>query len=413
MGKKTNKRPRKDEEKDQEGEGAFFESTESIAAFIATQDLGAGFSINPDSLTFSSNEGTKSKKNKKALSEELNKIKKRKVLAKRSQNADDDDLDEEDEEDLVRLEDAEEEREDDEDAAELAAYMEMMKEKGLAPPEDDDDDEDAKPQKQFKVDVNGLKRRLEEIRLPSNLPWIETMVITSDDPTIPRQEGGFGNPIVHDDLKRELAFLNQALKAAELGRSKVLAAGVPFSRPDDNFAEMIKTDEHMAKVRQTLLDEQAKIKNAENLRKMREAKKFGKRVQVEKQLERTLTKKAEIEKVTLARKKRKSGGGVGDDDDFGIEVDEQKEAKKQPLRTAGQKKTDLAQRSKKRQSKDERYGQGGKKRGMKRNTAESTDDFTFSTKKFKEDAKRTTKGAKGGRPGKVKRQVMRGKKKSS
>jgi rRNA-processing protein EBP2 len=53
---------------------------------------------------------------------------------------------------------------------------------------------------------------------------------------------------VNDDLTRELAFYKQALEAVKEGRKKLLAEGIPFSRPADYFAEMVKDDEHMEKV---------------------------------------------------------------------------------------------------------------------------------------------------------------------
>ena len=53
---------------------------------------------------------------------------------------------------------------------------------------------------------------------------------------------------VNDDLTRELAFYKQALEAVKEGRKNLLAEGVPFSRPADYFAEMVKDDEHMEKV---------------------------------------------------------------------------------------------------------------------------------------------------------------------
>jgi len=53
---------------------------------------------------------------------------------------------------------------------------------------------------------------------------------------------------VNDDLTRELAFYKQALEAAKEGRKRLLAEGVPFSRPADYFAEMVKDDEHMERV---------------------------------------------------------------------------------------------------------------------------------------------------------------------
>ena len=52
-----------------------------------------------------------------------------------------------------------------------------------------------------------------------------------------------GNPLdVHDDLKREVAFYNMALEAANMARKLCHDANVPFSRPEDFFAEMVKTD---------------------------------------------------------------------------------------------------------------------------------------------------------------------------
>ena len=61
---------------------------------------------------------------------------------------------------------------------------------------------------------------------------------------------------------------------------------MPFTRPSDYFAEMVKSDAHMERIRQRLLDESATIKRSDEKRKEREGKKFGKQVQVEKQKER-------------------------------------------------------------------------------------------------------------------------------
>ena len=47
---------------------------------------------------------------------------------------------------------------------------------------------------------------------------------------------------IHDDLKREVAFYDTALEAVHLARGECERAGIPFTRPDDFFAEMIKTD---------------------------------------------------------------------------------------------------------------------------------------------------------------------------
>ncbi len=69
------------------------------------------------------------------------------------------------------------------------------------------------------------------------------MTITSSKPI------ELGEDEVHDDLKREMAFYSQALEAVKIGKQQILDAGLAFSRPSDYFAEMIKSDDHMSKVR--------------------------------------------------------------------------------------------------------------------------------------------------------------------
>ena len=114
---------------------------------------------------------------------------------------------------------------------------------------------------------------------------------------------------VNDDLNRELAlyvpfllrvyFLTshlhnsykQALHGANTARVLAAKHKFPFTRPSDYFAEMIKSDAHMERIRQRLLDETAGIKKSEDKRKEREGKKFGKQVQIEKLKEREKSKK--------------------------------------------------------------------------------------------------------------------------
>jgi rRNA-processing protein EBP2 len=54
---------------------------------------------------------------------------------------------------------------------------------------------------------------------------------------------------------------------------------------------MVKSDSHMERIRQRLLDEKAGIARSEQKRREREGKKFGKQVQLEKQREREKGKK--------------------------------------------------------------------------------------------------------------------------
>jgi rRNA-processing protein EBP2 len=84
----------------------------------------------------------------------------------------------------------------------------------------------------------------EQVAAHSKLPWAERFDIMPETP-LPFGENGDpeSNPLdVHDDLKREVAFYNTALEAVNLARKECQQAKVQFSRPEDFFAEMVKTD---------------------------------------------------------------------------------------------------------------------------------------------------------------------------
>jgi len=96
--------------------------------------------------------------------------------------------------------------------------------------------------------TEAMQRVYEDMRLdgPSTsgkMPWIETMSLVYEHATVDEV------PDAQNDLDRELSFYRQSLAAAVRGRELVLAAKVSFSRPNDYFAEMVKTDEHMERVR--------------------------------------------------------------------------------------------------------------------------------------------------------------------
>jgi rRNA-processing protein EBP2 len=55
-------------------------------------------------------------------------------------------------------------------------------------------------------------------------------------------------------------------------------ANVPISRPDDFYAEMLKTDDHMSKVKSRLLRQSVKIKTFEEKKQRLENKKFHKAI---------------------------------------------------------------------------------------------------------------------------------------
>ena len=75
-----------------------------------------------------------------------------------------------------------------------------------------------------------------------------------------------------------LCSYHQAQASVLSGLHKLEGLGVPTSRPDDYYAEMVKTDDHMRKVRQNLLSKQKILEHREKARKLRELKKYGKKV---------------------------------------------------------------------------------------------------------------------------------------
>ena len=87
---------------------------------------------------------------------------------------------------------------------------------------------------------------------------------------------------IHNDFKREMLFYRQAqatvLSALEIFRAKK----IPTKRPEDYFAQMFKTDEHMQKIRTKLAQKQDEEDRISKVRKLRELKKIGKKVQIEK-----------------------------------------------------------------------------------------------------------------------------------
>lgn len=150
----------------------------------------------------------------------------------------------------------------------------------------------------------------------SDQPFDQTLVLVGgsvDD---------FADVDAGDDLKREVAFYKQALSV--VGRARKLAAkhDVPFTRPRDYYAEMVKTDSHMERVRSRLVDEASSIKKSEQAKRQRELKKYGKQIQQEKLKQRADDRKSFDERVKGIKRKRAGGAEIGGGDDFGVELDD-------------------------------------------------------------------------------------------
>ncbi|KAG9989179.1 Ebp2-domain-containing protein, partial [Aureobasidium melanogenum] len=238
-----------------------------------------------------------------------------------------------------------------------------------------------------------LLRAVKSFALSSKLPFSENQTIVSDAPT--------EIPDIDDDLNRELAFYKQSLDAVTKARALLKKEGVPFSRPADYFAEMVKSDEHMGKIKSKLIDEAASKKASAEARRQRDLKKFGKQVQVAKLQERSREKKDTLDKIQLLKRKRKGEdiGNANEDDMFDVALEDAAETEKKDkaARKAGGADSRGGKNNFKRVKRDEKYGFGGKKRFSKSNDAKSSSDMSgYSSKKMKG-------GKKAQRPGKSRR----------
>jgi len=150
----------------------------------------------------------------------------------------------------------------------------------------------------FRNDLKGMEQKLEEIRLklPSldQVPWTETLVTKGEVLTIKN---------IEDDLEREKLYYSTSLSAANEGLDRLREENVPYTRPEDFFAEMIKTDTHMAKVKGVLLKEKREIEEAQQRSKNRIQRKFTKQTQSDIQKQRKKEKKKKNKKQSKNGKK--------------------------------------------------------------------------------------------------------------
>ncbi|CDO91829.1 unnamed protein product [Kluyveromyces dobzhanskii CBS 2104] len=304
--------------------------------------------------------------------------------------SEDDSEEDEDEErlDLEKLansdseSDSEEEEEEEEEEGEKEEPVEEEEEEKeeedvpLSDVEFDDDADIVPFQKTTINNVNALKDALERIQLPwEKHSFQEHQAVTSQLNTDEKIKD------IYDDTERELAFYKQSLDAVTIARENLKKLKVPFKRPLDYFAEMVKSDEHMDRLKGKLMKEASEKKAREEARRQRNLKKFGKQVQVATLQQRQKDKRETLDKIKDLKKKRKHNEIGGDDFDIAVEDAAQPARKEKP--------------NYKKQAKDSKYGMGGMKRYKRKNDAQSSAEMPeFSQRKMK---------GKASRPGKSKR----------
>ncbi|KAM9942751.1 hypothetical protein ACTFIT_006143 [Dictyostelium discoideum] len=236
-----------------------------------------------------------------------------------------------------------------------------------------------------------MKSKLRDFKLSSGkVPWVHTLAVTSQTPLDIED--------IHDDFHREIAFYKQTLQSVTECEKLCAQNGLTVRRKPDFFAEMIKSDQQMHKIKTNIQSEKKRVETSEMIRKKREIKKFGKQVQTQKLQERQKQKSDAIESVKKWRKNREKGNVS---DEFNIDLIDDIAAKKDRKKV---EKSKLPVKGDKRKKKDAKYGFGGKKRYAKTNDKGSVNDMSgFSVKKNNEDRDysrgkggKMNKGGKGG-----------------
>lgn len=175
-------------------------------------------------------------------------------------------------------------------------------------------------------DKAGLERKLAEISVftgEHGLSFSESLYVE-----MPLQ-GTLEDELATDDLKRERRFAELATEAVHMGLDRLRRDNVRFRRPGDYFAEMVKGDAHMGKVKGRLMQEKEKIEGAEKRRNNREIAKNKRKVrstQMEREQDKRRKAKEEIEAFSQLRKKRlrereeKGNEGKEDGEEFPIDL---------------------------------------------------------------------------------------------
>lgn len=146
-------------------------------------------------------------------------------------------------------------------------------------------------------DVEALEEKLKEIRYPvpfgmRRVPWIETLAVTAAEPTpdlpadaqdsqsassktIVKTQKAANSP-ANQDREREQYFVKLLSSSMEVALTRVRALSLKFTRPSDFLAEMLKSDQHMEKVRAHISTEAERLKSFEVKRTQQLQKKFNK-----------------------------------------------------------------------------------------------------------------------------------------
>ncbi|PRP83435.1 hypothetical protein PROFUN_09208 [Planoprotostelium fungivorum] len=205
-----------------------------------------------------------------------------------------------------------------------------------------------------------------KVKMPGgkDLSWEESLSINTVKPFVIED--------VQDDLEREKRFYASTLEATSRAVELLHKHKISFRRPTDYFAEMLKSDETMKKIKSNLLNTKKNIEASEDRRKQRDMKKFGKKLQAQKRLEKQDEKKKEKVRVKSSVLEEEGADGFPA---ASASTEDKKASKKRRFDSNDGQPDSKRKKMTRKDRKAEKFKTPGRRSGDKRNTAESSATF--------------------------------------
>ena len=133
-------------------------------------------------------------------------------------------------------------------------------------------------------DKEGMEKKLAEIQSDfvknfrgENIKWNERLQVVSE-----RGVEFVEADQINDDIQREVEFYNIANENALKALKQINQENIRLDRPTDFYAEMFKSDDVMTKIRSTLVKQQVRMKNFEEVKLRKQMKRIQKQKKFEK-----------------------------------------------------------------------------------------------------------------------------------
>jgi rRNA-processing protein EBP2 len=136
---------------------------------------------------------------------------------------------------------------------------------------------------------------------------VESLVMIDNTPLVVQD--------IEDDRERELAFATIALQSVKRCRTILDEHSIPHIRPNDFMATMLKSDEHMSRIKRRLLVETKAMKVVEQRKNAKKYKARAKQIQQKKVEERNEKKRSNVALASQLHEKKNNEDLDFDDTD--------------------------------------------------------------------------------------------------